>query len=61
MRRFWIALAPLLILALVMSTIACAGGGTQPATLHTPSPWTGDALVQTVYGPVQGFADQTNT
>ncbi len=57
MKRFWIALAPLLILALVAGTIACTGGGTQPATLHTPSLWTGDALVQTVYGPVQGFAD----
>jgi para-nitrobenzyl esterase len=61
MRRFGVVLALLLIPALVMGTLACAGGGTQPATLHTPSLWTGDALVQTVYGPVQGFSDQSNT
>ena len=60
MRRFWVALAPLLILVLLMGTIACAGG-TQPTTVHTPSPWTGDTLVQTLYGPVKGFEDQSNT
>jgi para-nitrobenzyl esterase len=61
MRRCWAALVTLLILALVTGTIACAGGGTQPAALRTPSVWTGDALVQTEYGPVQGFADQSVT
>jgi para-nitrobenzyl esterase len=60
MRKFLVYIAPLLILALVMSSIACAGG-TQQAALHTPSLWTGDTLVQTVNGPVKGFADTNDT
>ena len=61
MRRFGVALAPFLILVLLAGTVACAGGGTQPAAPHTLSLWTGDALVQTLYGPVKGFVDQSDT
>ena len=60
MTKFRISLVPLIIIALVMGSIACAGG-TQPATLQTPSLWTGNALVQTVYGPVQGFTDTNDS
>jgi len=61
MRKLRFALVPLLILMLVVGTIACSSSETQPTTLHTPSPWTGNATVRTLYGPVEGFEDRGET
>jgi len=60
MKKLAIVLTPLLILALV-GAAGCSGG---EATL-SPSPilttWTGDATVQTLYGPVKALEDKDTT
>jgi para-nitrobenzyl esterase len=53
----------MVIFAIVGLLLACSscGGSTSAPTATEVAPWTGDPIVETVYGAVRGYEDEANT